>query len=59
MQGIFVSEARNALKRDFVLTKLYNSYPGYIEKDQLAGDLDKLVEVGKIKNRHVDKCIVS
>jgi len=45
VKGVFVSEARNALKRPFVLQKLYQSYPGFTEKDVLALDLDKLAEM--------------
>jgi len=45
VKGVFVSEQRNALKQPFLLQKLYQSYPGWIDKDTLGLDLDKLAEV--------------
>merc|ERR1719266_373872 len=33
VKGIFVSEQRNALKQPFLLQKLFQSYPGWMDKD--------------------------
>jgi len=45
VKSIFISEQRNALKQPFLLQKVYQSYPGWIDKDTLSLDLDKLAEV--------------
>jgi len=45
VKGIFVSEQRNALKQPFLLQKLFQSYPGWMDKDTLALDIEKLAEV--------------
>jgi len=45
VKSIFVTEQRNALKRPFLIQKVHQSYPGFVSKDVLSADLDKLAEV--------------
>merc|ERR1719430_1048537 len=45
VKSIYVTEQRNALKRPFLIQKVHQSYPGFISKDVLSADLDKLAEV--------------
>jgi len=45
IKSVFLSEQKNALKKTFVIQKVFQSYPGFIERDVLTLDVDKLVEL--------------